>query len=127
LVELVKTAGLVDTLKSAGPFTVFAPTNAAFAKVSPAKLEMLKNNPEMLKQVLLYHVLSMKVPSSNARTMEAMTVQGSNAKVKVKMKDGMTVVMVDKARVTQPDMMASNGVIHGIDTVLMPKNAMKRK
>ena len=121
LVELVKMAGLVDTLKGAGPFTVFAPTNDAFARVPADKLNMLKNNPEMLREVLLYHVLNMRVPSSSARSMDAMTAQGANAKVKVKMDKGMTMVMVDKAKVIQADLMTSNGVIHAIDMVLIPR------
>lgn len=130
LVDLVKAAGLADTLMAAGPYTVFAPTNDAFAKVPAKKLEMLRNNPEMLKQVLLYHVLGMKVAASDAKTMPAPTAQGSNVKVKVKMNKGMAPsVMVDNAKVIQADIMASNGVIHVIDTVLMPKmnNMMGRK
>jgi uncharacterized surface protein with fasciclin (FAS1) repeats len=128
LVELLKEANLVDTLKGAGPFTVFAPTNDAFAKVSPAMLAKLKSDPEMLKSVLLYHVLGMNVPSSAAKTMKAQTVQGSELQVKVKKSNGGTTVMVDKATVIQADVMASNGVIHAIDMVLMPKmNGMMTK
>jgi Secreted and surface protein containing fasciclin-like repeats len=121
LVELLKEANLVDTLKGAGPFTVFAPTNDAFAKVPQATLAKLKSDPEMLRSVLLYHVLGMKVPSSAARTMKAATAQGSELQVKVKKGNGGATVMVDKATVIQADVMASNGVIHAIDTVLMPK------
>lgn len=117
LVSLLQEANLVDTLKSAGPFTVFAPTNDAFAKIPAATLEQLKSNPEMLRSVLLYHVLGMKVPASAVRTMKAKTVQGSEAQVTVKKGK----VMVDNATVIQADVMASNGVIHAIDTVLMPK------
>jgi uncharacterized surface protein with fasciclin (FAS1) repeats len=125
LVELLKEANLVDTLKGAGPFTVFAPTNDAFAKVPAATLARLKSDPEMLRSVLLYHVLGVQVPSSAARTMKAQTAQGSEVQVTVK--KGM--VMVDKAKVIQADVMASNGVIHAIDTVLMPKmnGAMSKK
>jgi uncharacterized surface protein with fasciclin (FAS1) repeats len=125
LVELLKEANLVDTLKGAGPFTVFAPTNDAFAKVPAATLAKLKSDPEMLRSVLLYHVLGMQVPSNAARTMKAQTAQGSELQVTVK--KGM--VMVDKAKVIQADVMASNGVIHAIDTVLMPKtdNRMSKK
>lgn len=121
LVELLKEANLVDTLRGAGPFTVFAPTNDAFAKVSPATLAKLKSDPEMLRSVLLYHVLGMKVPASAARTMKAPTAQGSELQVKVKQNASGAVVMVDKATVIQADVMASNGVIHAIDMVLMPK------
>lgn len=128
LVELLKEANLVDTLRGAGPFTVFAPTNDAFAKVSPAMLAKLKSDPEMLKSVLLYHVLGMNVPSSAAKTMKAQTVQGSELQVKVKKSNGGATVMVDKATVIQADVMASNGVIHAIDMVLMPKmNGMMTK
>ncbi len=121
LVELLKEANLVETLKGAGPFTVFAPTNDAFAKVPQATLAKLKSDPEMLRSVLLYHVLGMRVPSSAARTMKAPTAQGSELQVKVKKGNGGATVMVDKATVIQADVMASNGVIHAIDTVLMPK------
>ncbi len=121
LVELLKEANLVDTLKSAGPFTVFAPTNDAFAKIPADKLAMLKSNPEMLKSVLLYHVLGMQVASSDAKTMKAKTAQGSELQVTVKKSNGGATVMVDKAKVIQADVMASNGVIHAIDMVLMPK------
>lgn len=121
LVELLKEANLVDTLKSAGPFTVFAPTNDAFAKVPQETLARLKSDPEMLKSVLLYHVLGMKVPSSAVRTMKAPTAQGSEVQVTVKKNGRGKAVMVDKATVIQADVMASNGVIHAIDSVLMPK------
>jgi uncharacterized surface protein with fasciclin (FAS1) repeats len=121
LVELLKEANLVDTLKSAGPFTVFAPTNDAFAKIPADKLAMLKSNPEMLRSVLLYHVLGMQVASSDARTMKAKTAQGSELQVTVKKSNGGATVMVDKAKVIVADVTASNGVIHAIDTVLMPK------
>ncbi len=121
LVELLKEANLVETLQGAGPFTVFAPTNDAFAKVPADKLAMLKSNPEMLKSVLLYHVLGMQVASSDAKTMKAKTAQGSELQVTVKKSNGGATVMVDKAKVIQADVMASNGVIHAIDMVLMPK------
>jgi uncharacterized surface protein with fasciclin (FAS1) repeats len=121
LVELVKAAGLVDTLKGDGPFTVFAPTNDAFAKVPAAKLAELKSNPDMLKKVLLYHVIPAKVAAADAKTMMATTAEGSSASVKVKMMGNAPSVMVDNAKVVQADIMASNGVIHAIDKVLMPK------
>lgn len=121
LVSLLQEAGLVDTLKGPGPFTVFAPTNDAFAKIPADKLAALKANPEMLKKVLLYHVLNMKVAAADAKTMMAPTAEGSSSSVKVKMDGANKMVMVDKAKVVQADVMASNGVIHAIDTVLMPK------
>ena len=117
LVKALKAAGMVDTLKGAGPFTVFAPTDAAFAKVPADKLDMLMKDKAMLKSVLMYHVMSGHVMARDARTMMAPMMGGSSANVKV---DG-SMVMVDDARVVQADVMASNGVIHAIDTVLMPK------
>ena len=84
LVTAVKAAGLVDTLKSAGPFTVFAPTDAAFAKLPPGALEGLVKDPEKLKAVLTYHVVSGKVMAADVKTMKAMTVQGSEAAIVVK-------------------------------------------
>jgi len=117
LVKALKAAGLVDTLKGAGPFTVFAPTDGAFAKVPADKLDMLMKDKAMLRSVLMYHVMSGRVASGDARTMMAPMMGGSSASVKVE--NGM--VMVDDARVVQADIMASNGVIHAIDTVLMPR------
>ncbi len=122
LVKALKEAGLVNTLKGAGPFTVFAPTNEAFANVPADKLNMLMKDKAMLKSVLMYHVMSGKVMATDARTMMAPMMEGSSASVKVE--NGM--VMVDNARVVQADIMASNGVIHAIDMVLMPKMMMER-
>ena len=116
LVKALKAAGLADTLKGAGPFTVFAPTDDAFAKVPADKLDMLMKDRAMLKSVLMYHVMSGRVMAADARTMMAPMMGGSSASVKVD--NGM--VMVDGARVVQADIMASNGVIHAIDMVLMP-------
>ena len=117
LVKAIKAAGLADSLRGAGPFTVFAPTDDAFATVPADKLDMLMKDRAMLKSVLMYHVMSGRVMAADARTMMAPMMGGSSASVKVE--NG--VVMVDGARVVQADVMASNGVIHAIDTVLMPK------
>lgn len=118
LVTAVKAAGLVDTLKSAGPFTVFAPTDEAFAKVPKATLDALLADKEKLKQVLLYHVVSGKVMAAKAVTLsEAKTVQGSSAKISAmggKAK-------IDNANIVKTDIECSNGVIHVIDSVIMPK------
>lgn len=122
LVKALKSAGLVDTLKGAGPFTVFAPTDDAFAKVPADKLAMLMKDKAMLKSVLMYHVMSGKVMAGDARTMMAPMMGGSSASVKAE--NGM--VMVDGARVVQADIMASNGIIHAIDMVLMPKMMMDK-
>ncbi len=112
LASLLQKAGLVDTLSNGGPFTVFAPTDAAFAKVPKATLDALAANPAQLKSVLLYHVVPGAVTSADV-------AKGSSVAIKVV--DGS--VYVDQAKVTTPDVMASNGVIHVIDTVLIPKAA----
>ncbi len=118
LVAAVKEAGLVETLKSAGPFTVFAPTDAAFAKIPKAKLDALLKNKEALKKVLLYHVVAGNVMAKDVVTMKmAKTVEGASAKITVKGSK----VMVDNANVVKTDIVCTNGVIHVIDTVIMPK------
>ncbi|MDZ7639900.1 MAG: fasciclin domain-containing protein [Bryobacterales bacterium] len=118
LVTAVKAAGLVDTLKGAGPFTVFAPTDEAFAKIPKAKLDALLANKEALKKVLLYHVVSGKVMAADAMKLSAApTVEGSSAKIS---KMGGK-VMIDNANIVKTDIIASNGVIHVIDSVIMPK------
>ena len=121
LVAAVTAADLVDTLKGPGPFTVFAPTDEAFAKLPAGTIEdLLKpENKKKLAEILTYHVISGKVMAADVKTMEAKTVQGSSAKVKVA--DGK--VTVDKANVVKTDIAASNGVIHVIDSVLMPTPA----
>ena len=119
LLAAVKAAGLVDTLSGGGPFTVFAPTNAAFAKIPSAQLNALLNDPAKLKSVLLYHVVSGKVMAADVvKLTTANTVEGSPINIAV---NGST-VMINDATVTQTDIAASNGVIHVIDTVLMPPN-----
>ncbi len=116
LVSAVTTAGLVDTLSGTGPFTVFAPTNAAFAKIPEATLKALLADKAKLAAVLTYHVVPGKVMSKDVATMtDATTVQGS--KVKINATKG---VMINDATVTKADIECSNGVIHAIDTVLMP-------
>lgn len=118
LVTAVKAAGLVDTLKSAGPFTVFAPTDEAFAKIPKAKLDALIADKEALKKVLLYHVVSGKVMAADAMKLSsAKTVQGGSAKIS---KMGGK-VMIDNAQIVKTDIVTSNGVIHVIDSVIMPK------
>ncbi|PWF49116.1 fasciclin domain-containing protein [Massilia glaciei] len=117
LVTAVAAAGLVDTLKGPGPFTVFAPTDAAFAKIPKAKLDALLKDKAALTKVLTYHVVAGKVMAADVKPGMVTTVEGSA--VKVKAKNGK--VMVDNAHVTNTDIGADNGVIHVIDTVLMPK------
>jgi uncharacterized surface protein with fasciclin (FAS1) repeats len=118
LVAAVKAAGLVDTLKGKGPFTVFAPTDEAFAKLPAGTVEELlkPENKKKLTDILTYHVVAGKVMAADVKTMEAKTVQGSSAAIKVA--DGK--VTIDKANVVKTDIEASNGVIHVIDAVIMP-------
>ena len=118
LVAAVKAAGLVDTLKGPGPFTVFAPTDEAFAKLPAGTVDGLLKDPEKLKKILLYHVVSGKVMASDVVKMKmAKTVEGQNAKITAK--GGM--VMIDNAHVSKTDIACDNGVIHVIDTVIMPR------
>ena len=117
LVQAVQAAGLVDTLKGDGPFTVFAPTDAAFAKLPAGTIESLLNDKEKLAQVLTYHVVPGKVTAAHVKPGDVKTVQGQPLRVRA---DG-GAVMVNNARVTKTDIMASNGVIHVIDTVVLPK------
>jgi uncharacterized surface protein with fasciclin (FAS1) repeats len=117
LVTAVQAAGLVDTLKGPGPFTVFAPTDAAFAKLPPGTLDSLLANPAKLKAVLTYHVVAGKVMASQVKSGPVKTVEGSNATLTAK--GGK--VTIDKATVVKADVEASNGVIHVIDTVILPK------
>ena len=121
LAAALEAAGLIDALKGAGPFTVFAPTDEAFAKLPAGTVESLlrPENKEKLKSILLYHVVSGNVPASKVLKLNGhsvKTLEGSS--IKVSTKDG---VRVGNAKVVQTDVMASNGVIHVIDTVLMPK------
>jgi len=120
LVAAVKAAGLVETLKGKGPFTVFAPTDDAFKKLPPGTLEdLLKpENKEKLKGILTYHVVAGKVMAKDVVKMKsAKTVNGQSVTISMKDKD----VMVDNAKVTKTDIACSNGVIHVIDTVVLPK------
>ena len=116
LVAAVKAADLVDTLKGTGPFTVFAPTDAAFAKIPKAKLDALLADKAALTKVLTYHVVSGKVMAADVKAGKVKTVQGQELTITTQ--GG---VMVDNAKVVATDVAASNGVIHAIDTVLMPK------
>jgi uncharacterized surface protein with fasciclin (FAS1) repeats len=120
LVAAVKAAGLVETLKGTGPFTVFAPTDAAFAKLPAGTLDTLlkPESKAKLQGILTYHVVPGKVMAADVVKLKtAKTVQGQDLTIKV---DGST-VMVDNAKVTQTDIACSNGVIHVIDTVVLPK------
>ncbi len=116
LAKALEAAGLVETLKGEGPFTVFAPTDAAFAKLPAGELDALLADKERLTAVLTYHVVSGKVLATDVAALDsAKTVQGQMLKIDTR--DG---VHINRARVTQADLVASNGVIHVIDTVLIP-------
>lgn len=118
LTKALKAAGLVETLKGAGPFTVFAPTDEAFAKLPPGTLDSLLANTPKLKSVLTYHVVPGKVMAADVvKLSSAKTVNGQNLAIKTK--NG--TVMVDGAKVTKTDIVCSNGVIHVIDAVALPK------
>ncbi len=124
LVTAIKAANLTDTLNGAGPFTVFAPTDDAFKKLPNGTVDILLKDPEgSLKQVLLYHVIGRNITSTDATTLAfAKTVQGDN----VTFTSIGSTLLVNDAKVTQPDIMCSNGIIHVIDTVLtapIPKPA----
>jgi len=119
LVAAVKAGDLVKTLQGPGPFTVFAPNDEAFAKLPKGTVEDLikPENKAKLTGILTYHVVAGKVMAADVKTMKAKTVNGQELDIKVA--DGH--VTVNQAKVTKTDIAASNGVIHVIDSVLMPK------
>ena len=124
LVAAVKAAGLVDTLKSDGPFTVMAPTDEAFAKLPPGTVESLlkPENKDKLVAILKYHVIPSKAMAADVVGLdgkEVKTAEGSSARIAVR---GDT-VMIDNARVIKTDIECTNGVIHVIDTVILPPSA----
>lgn len=116
LVAAVKAANLVDTLKGAGPFTVFAPTDDAFAKLPAGTVDALLQDIPKLTKILTYHVVSGKVMAADVvKLKSATTVEGSTMKI-----DASNGVKVNDSKVVTPDVTADNGVIHIIDTVLLP-------
>ena len=117
LATALQAAGLVETLKGPGPFTVFAPTDAAFAKIPKADLDALLKDKAKLTAVLTYHVVPGRVVAADVKPGEVKTVQGQSLTVKTM--GGK--VMVDGATVTKTDITASNGVIHVIDSVVLPR------
>jgi uncharacterized surface protein with fasciclin (FAS1) repeats len=120
LTSLLKKAGLVSTLNRPGPYTVFAPTDAAFAKVPKQTLNALLANKAKLKAVLLYHVVPGKVPAAKVvKLSSATTANGQRVRIAVKGSS----VYVNGARVVKADVMASNGVIHVVNSVLIPPQA----
>ncbi len=117
LTMLLKRAGLVSTLQKPGPYTVFAPTDAAFKKVPKATINALLQDRAMLKSVLLYHVVAGKVPAAKVvKLRSAKTVNGTSLRIRVSDSN----VFVNGAKVTKPDVTASNGVIHIVNRVLIP-------
>ena len=117
LAKLLKRAGLVSALQQPGPYTVFAPTDAAFKKVPKKTLNRLLRNKKKLRAVLLYHVVSGKVTAADVvKLTSAKTLGGKNVRIRVSGSN----VFVNKAKVTKPDIMASNGVIHVVNRVLIP-------
>jgi uncharacterized surface protein with fasciclin (FAS1) repeats len=116
LVAAVTAAGLVDTLKGAGPFTVFAPTDEAFAKLPAGTVDALLKDIPKLKKILTYHVVSGKVMAADVVKLKtAKTVEGSEVKI-----DAANGVKINDATVTTADVATDNGVIHIVDTVLIP-------
>ena len=120
LVAAVKAAGLVETLKGEGPYTVFAPTDEAFAKLPKGTLESLlkPENKQKLVAILTYHVVPGKVMAKDVKSGKVKTASGSSFKMKVSKKG----VWVDNAKIVATDVKADNGVIHVIDTVILPKS-----
>ena len=116
LAKALGAADLVPTLKGKGPFTVFAPTDEAFAKIPKADLDALLKDKTKLKAVLTYHVVPGKVMAKDLKAGKVTTVQGSDVTIST-----MGGAMVNNAKVVSADVAADNGVIHAIDTVLMPK------
>jgi uncharacterized surface protein with fasciclin (FAS1) repeats len=118
LATAMEAAGLVETLKGRGPFTVFAPTDEAFAKLPAGTVESLLKDKEKLTKLLLYHVVSGRVMAKDVvKLKSAKTAQG--ASVQITASGGK--VMVDNANVIKTDVVASNGLIHVIDTVIIPE------
>ena len=120
--SLVQSAGLTETLKGAGPFTVFAPTNDAFKAVPAKTMEALGKDPAALKGVLTYHVVPAKAMAADVKNGKVKTVNGADLDLS---KAGAYVTVGDNALVTKADVAASNGVVHVVDAVLLPPPAKK--
>jgi uncharacterized surface protein with fasciclin (FAS1) repeats len=118
LTKLLKKAGLVSALQEPGPYTVFAPTDKAFAKIPKRKLRALARDEAKLKSVLLYHVVAKKLPAAKVVKRDgAKTLNGARVRFRVRRGNA----FVNRAKVTTPDVMASDGVIHVINRVLLPR------
>lgn len=120
LVAAIKAADLVEVLESEGPFTVFAPTDEAFARLPAGTVENLlkPENKDQLIAILKYHVVPGKVLAKDVKTMQAPTAQGQKVNIKVNSEG----VFVDGARVIKTDLLANNGVVHVIDSVIVPRS-----
>jgi uncharacterized surface protein with fasciclin (FAS1) repeats len=119
LVKLVQEAELVDALRGEGPFTVFAPTDEAFAKLPKSQVDALLKDKQALRQVLLYHVVQGKVMSSDVvKIRSAKTLQGQDIRIRVRN----NTVRINGAKVVKADIVCTNGVIHVIDKVILPPN-----
>jgi uncharacterized surface protein with fasciclin (FAS1) repeats len=116
-VTALETAGFAETLRNSGPYTVFAPTNDAFAKLPPGTWEKLSQDKVKLSKVLAYHVIPGKVTVSEVKPGEVKTTQGSTLKLA---SDNGKVTVNNEANITQSDLAADNGIIHAIDTVVLP-------
>ncbi len=128
LVEAVKAAGLVDTLKGPGPFTVFAPTDEAFKKVPKADLDKLMKDPMKLKDVLTFHVVEGKMMTADLKEHEYLkALNGGELKIDAKSWHLHRNLKVNDANVVKPDLMVDNGVCHAIDKVLMPNMVTMEK
>ena len=126
LAEAVKAAGLVDTLKGPGPFTVFAPTDEAFNKIPKADWDMLMKDPVKLKEVLTFHVCEGKMMASDLAQHEYLqALSGGELKIDAKRWHLHRNMKVNDANIIKPDLVVDNGVCHAIDKVLMPKIAEK--
>ncbi len=124
LVKLVQEAGIVEALRGEGPFTVFAPTDEAFAKLPKAQVDALLKDKEALKQVLLYHVVSGKVMSKDVvKLKSAKTLQGKSINIRVRN----NTVYINDAKVVKADIECTNGFIHVIDKVILPPKDTPRK
>ena len=125
LVEAIKAAGLVDTLKGPGPFTVFAPTDSAFAKVPKEELDKLMMDKEKLKNVLTFHVVEGKMMAADLMQHEYLqALNGGELRIDAKRWHLHRNMKVNGANIIRPDLAVDNGVCHAIDAVLMPKMAM---
>jgi len=125
LVTAVKAAGLVDTLKSPGPFTVFAPTDEAFSKLPKGELDMLLKDPVKLKAVLTFHVVEGKLMATDLAQHEYLqALQGGELRIDAKHWHMHRNMKINNANIIKPDLVVDNGVCHAIDKVLMPKMAV---